>query len=212
MFHTVIIPSAKRPQMLHETVTSLLQQETPADQILITVADSSYVLPETVALPNVKLVLAHPGLCHQINDAIPHIDTCTNLVSILDDDVELAPDYFTHARTFSKEHPEIAVFNGFLVRNGNVERTEGRSLLLAFSDEPDHSFDPIPTVYGCNINTRPDILRTIKFDQRLPLYGWLCDADFGFRSQRFGICVSYNACRLVHLMTHSGRISGLLRL
>ncbi|MBH8576310.1 glycosyltransferase [Nostocaceae cyanobacterium CENA369] len=208
MFHTVIIPSAKRPQILHETIASMLQQQTPADQILITVADKSYVLPETLAFPKVQIVLARPGLCQQVNDAIPYIDSCATFVSILDDDVELAPDYFTHARIFSEEHPEVAAFSGFLVRNGNVERSEGRSLLLSFTDEPDRSFEIQSTVYGCNINTRPEVLRTVKFDERLPLYGWLCDADFGFRCRKFGICVSYNACRLVHLMTSSGRISG----
>jgi GT2 family glycosyltransferase len=207
MFHTVIIPSAKRPQILHETVTSLMQQQTPADQILITVADQSYVLSETTALPTVKLVLAGSGLCRQINDAIPYIDLNSTLVSILDDDVELATDYFTYARAFGQEHPEISAFSGYLVRNGDVERLEGRSLLQAFTGKPDQSF-VTRTVYGCNINTRPDILRTVKFDQRLPLYGWLCDADFSSRCQSFGKTVSYNACRLVHLMTPSGRISG----
>ncbi|WP_409879262.1 hypothetical protein [Dendronalium sp. ChiSLP03b] len=40
--------------------------------------------------------------------------------TVLNNDIELAPDYLTHTLTFSQEHLEIAAFSKFLFLNGNV--------------------------------------------------------------------------------------------
>jgi hypothetical protein len=59
------------------------------------------------------------------------------------------------------------------------------------------------------MNIRRQVFDHISFDERLPLYGWLEDADFAARSQHLGKQGTYDACRTVHLLEQKMRLSGV---
>jgi hypothetical protein len=54
---------------------------------------------------------------------------------------------------------------------------------------------------------RTDVLQTERFDERLPLYGWLEDRDFLHRCAKHGKIVRNQGALVAHLATRSGRTS-----
>ena len=65
----------------------------------------------------------------------------------------------------------------------------------------------IKDFYGCNMFVRTDVLRTERFDERLPLYGWLEDRDFLWRCAKHGKMLRNQGALIAHLATRSGRTS-----
>jgi hypothetical protein len=63
--------------------------------------------------------------------------------------------------------------------------------------------------YGCNMALRVAAATHCRFDDRLPLYGWLEDVDFSLQLARCGRIVQASAARGVHLGIKQGRQSGV---
>lgn len=63
--------------------------------------------------------------------------------------------------------------------------------------------------YGCNMAFRSKAIENLWFDERLSLFGWLEDRDFGFRVASRARRVSADFIWGVHLGLRSGRVSGL---
>lgn len=65
--------------------------------------------------------------------------------------------------------------------------------------------------YGCNMAIRMAPVRQhgLRFDETLPLYGWLEDVDFSRRLAPYGKIVKSPSLCGVHLGVKSGRNSGL---
>jgi Glycosyl transferase family 2 len=205
--HAVVIASTRRPDVLAETVDSILSGIVLPSLILISVPDEQDVAPRTAALPVVKVILARRGLCHQINDAVKALPPEIKLVTLFDDDVEVARDYLERVAGFLAEHPEVVVCDGLVVRDGGITRQEAMDLLRQPAPD-DRSFHQHTGIYGGNSTSRVEMLRRHPFDERLPLYAWLCDLDYGIRCSTDGQVGTHPGCRFVHLMVSSGRISG----
>jgi GT2 family glycosyltransferase len=63
--------------------------------------------------------------------------------------------------------------------------------------------------YGCNMAFRVSAIAGLRFDERLPLYGWLEDLDFGAQvARRRGKLVKVGAAAGVHLGVKGGRVAG----
>ena len=62
---------------------------------------------------------------------------------------------------------------------------------------------------GCNMAFRYSALRNIHFDERLPLYAWLEDADFRGQAERYGHVIRAEALSGVHLGHKQGRGRGV---
>jgi GT2 family glycosyltransferase len=63
--------------------------------------------------------------------------------------------------------------------------------------------------YGCNMSIRMSAIGELRFDERLPLYGWQEDVDFTSQLRARGRVVRVNALRGVHLGVKAGRINGM---
>jgi GT2 family glycosyltransferase len=89
-------------------------------------------------------------------------------------------------------------------------RAEDRAAARNALAEPVIALEVTPAsgLYGCSMNVRREILQLEQFDERLRRYGWLEDADFGVRVRRRGAVGSTSSCRLYHLRSPQGRISG----
>jgi Glycosyl transferase family 2 len=208
MSHVVIIASTRRPEVLADTVDSVLAGTWKPPLILLATPDEADVAPRTGALPMVRHIQARRGLCHQLNDAVAALPPDVSVVTVFDDDVELAPDYLERARAFLVEHPEICVFDGRVIVDGRISRSEAKEIFSQPLPDDDRSFHPNVHIYGCNFTSRVEMLRRHPFDERLPLYAWQFEVDYGIRCNADGKVGTYYGCRFVHLMVTSGRING----
>jgi len=207
---TVIICTVNRPTILHETVLGLLKQTVQPGSIILSLCDEDSALSETRALPLVRCILGPQGSSVQRNTAIPLVRTPYAL--FLDDDVELAHDYIEQMERIFAADPSIAAASGRIVADGakdgkGIQRDAAVKAVLEYSGSRACAAIKIKEFYGCNMFLRSDILRTERFDERLPLYGWLEDRDFLWRCAKHGKMVRNQGAVIAHLATRSGRTS-----
>lgn len=207
---TVIICSANRPAILHDTVLGLLKQKVRPISVILSLYNESSVLAETQALPNVRCILGPQGSSVQRNSAIPLAHT--PFVLFLDDDVELATDYIEQMERVATEDPSIVAASGKVVADGaadgkGIGREAAIKAVLEYSGSRACTGIKLKEFYGCNMFVRSDVLRTERFDERLPLYSWLEDRDFLWRCSKHGKMVRNQASVIAHLATRLGRTS-----
>ena len=207
---TVVICSAGRPVILHETVLGLLKQTVQPASIILSLCAENSALSETQGLPLVRCILGPKGLASQRNTAIPFVRTRYTL--FLDDDVELASDYIEQMERLFAADPTIVGASGGVAADGAPARVPiDRRVAARAIREYTGSRDCVPfkDVYGCNMFVRSDVLQVERFDERLPLYGWLEDLDFSLRLKKHGRIVRHRGALVAHLATRSGRTSDL---
>ena len=214
MFHSVIIPSIGRPAVLAATVASLRRQTAPPDEVILSVTGEADLTPETARCPGVAVVVGPRGSSVQRNRAIDRVSPAADVVTFLDDDVELAPEHMEWVRRLFAERDDIAVAWGHMiadgVKHGGIERDQARALLAAhtagggFSAAREGGYGAL----GGNMHARRVVLEQVRFDERLALYGWLEDRDVAARCARFGKVGQYDRAVFVHLGVSSGRVSG----
>lgn len=207
---TVIICSAGRPLILHETVLGLLKQTVRADSIVLSLCDEGSVFPETLGLPGVRGIFGAKGLTRQRNAAIPHART--PFVLFLDDDVELAHDYTDQMQQVFQADHAIVAGSGAVAADGardgaGIDRKTAIKAVQEYRGS--RACVAVKDLYGCNMFVRSEVLRVERFDERLPLYGWLEDLDFRRRCEKYGKIVRNQAAVIAHLGTRSGRTSDL---
>jgi hypothetical protein len=134
------------------------------------------------------------------------LNNSAEIVSIFDDDVELASDYLKNAEQLFYMRPEVILFDGHFYHPGPCER-EIALQLIASNPERDYSFKATGTAWGCNMNFRRWALDRERFDDMLDSYAWLSDYDLSERVAKFGLAGQYKGCCFVHLQTQSGRTS-----
>lgn len=207
---TVIICSVNRPSILHETVLGLLKQTVQPGSIILSLCDESSVLSETKAVPCVRCVYGPQGSSVQRNAAIPF--AATPYALFLDDDVELAPGYIEQMEQVFARDPSIAAASGKIVADGaedgkGIDRQVAINAILSHRPIPGCESIEIKEFFGCNMFIRSELLRFERFDERLPLYGWLEDRDFLWHCARHGKMVRNRGAVMAHLATRSGRTS-----
>ena len=207
---TVIICSANRPTILHETVLGLLNQTVHPESIILSLCDEGCALTETKALPGVRCILGPQGSSVQRNTAIPLAQTPYTL--FLDDDVELAHDYIEEMEHIFAEDPSIVAASGGVAADGardgkGIEREAAIKAILNHSGSRAYVVVNFLDPFGFNMFVRSDVLRTERFDERLKLYGWLEDRDFAWGCEKHGKIVRNQAAVVAHLGTPSGRTS-----
>jgi GT2 family glycosyltransferase len=208
MFHSVIIASTGRPEILGATVSSLRQQTVSPDEIIIALTEQADLPPMSEMGALVRVIFAPRGVTRQLNAAVAQTDLRCELVSIFDDDVELAPEYLAKVREFFRVHSDVIFFDGECAAHGVIDHIQARKI-LQLQSEGSESFRQGCSVWGCNMNIRRWVLDRERFDETVALYGWLHEFDFGHRVEKLGRCGRYSGCRFVHLEVPSGRISGV---
>jgi GT2 family glycosyltransferase len=204
--HAVIIASANRPEMLGETLASLQRQSVLPALVILSVTRPEDVPPDAEA-DGIEVVIGRRGSSLQRNDALDRLPQGIEIVSFLDDDIELDPGYLASIHGFLTEHPEIVIVDGAVLSDGGVTRCEAIRI-VAQAPPPAPGFVNSRNAYGCNMTVRRSVAETVRFDERLKLYAWLEDADFTHRCLEHGACARYFAARLVHMRTSVGRVSG----
>ncbi len=206
--HAVIIASSGRSAILADTLASLARQSALPGQVVLSVPR-----PEDAPAPGpagplaVEVAITRKGSSTQRNDGLDRLRPDIALVTFLDDDVELEPGYLAAVRGFLDRHPEVAIADGTLLRDGRIDRAQAIRIVEE-APPPGAGFAYTRNAYGCNMTVRRAVADAVRFDERLKLYAWLEDADFTRRCLAHGRCAQVEAARLVHLFAKAGRVSG----
>lgn len=205
MFHSVIIASRGRSEILKETLESIWNQDDTPDEVIISVVEKSD-LPISFTSKHVIVLFGSAGLCAQRNLGLKSINSQCNLVSFLDDDLELAPGYFSEVRSAFSKGSAIAGANGNILNEG-CSREYARGILCHAHDRQEiKSMQSLKSLYGCNMHFRKEYAIKEQFDERLLLYAWLEDYDYSSRISKHGPLFFIPTAKLCHLKEPSGRM------
>jgi GT2 family glycosyltransferase len=138
-----------------------------------------------------------------------------DIMLFLDDDFLVDARYVGTVHAVFAAEPDVVVATGMPyaddVKGPGLSVARGRCLIEAAGNPAlDTGFIAAPHGYGCNMAIRLTAARQhgVRFDERLPLYGWSEDIDFSHSLGRHGRIVKLRGARGVHLGVKSGRASG----
>jgi glycosyltransferase involved in cell wall biosynthesis len=207
---TVMIPTAKRPSVLTDTVNSVLSQSAPPRKVIIIANEPGDVETCVRDNPKVTLLFDRGSLTHKRNLALPYVEG--KYVFFADDDIELHHAYLSEAVLLLEDFPGIVGLSGKVLKDGDVSRAKAKELIRT-AREPDHWRGRFlvrgryKQLYGCNMVLRRSVLERETFDDELPGYCFGEDYDFWVRVRRYGITGIYDRCIAVHLQAAGGRSS-----
>jgi GT2 family glycosyltransferase len=213
---TVVVASLGRAQALGELLVQLHGQTCPPDQILLSVTKEEDVPSNAARHDNVKVLVGPKGSCAQRNMAIDHIEPACDLVLFCDDDYVPSRYMMERLRAFFAVNPEVTGASGQLLADGihgaGISSAEAQDIIDAYDAQPAPELVPHRDrygLYGCNMAFRTAAIGAIRFDERLPLYGWQEDIDFSAQIARGGRIVATHAFAGVHRGVKQGRSSGV---
>ena len=213
------IATAGRREQLALTLQQLAGQTLPPIKVLVCPAApedfDDFALPD-VGGPILR-VTGPRGLCAQRNAIISQVTDCDVLLFI-DDDYYPAPDYLEQvARAFDANRDVVIVTS-----HPEHDGATGPGLTHEFAIDALRARENRSTAaatgvvdtyggYGCNLSVRLStvLAHNLRFDENLPLYGWLEDIDFSRRVAAHGRVVACQSLYGVHLGTKRGKSSGV---
>lgn len=211
------IATAGRREQLAKTLVQLARLSPLPQRVVLAPASSGdYDGSCPSELRDRLVVVEGPrGLCAQRNSIL---DACTtsDVIIFLDDDFYPAFDYVARISTLFANNPEVVAATHHPRLDGatgpGVEHEQALEALAALEVEGsgDERIRGTYGGYGCNMSLRMAPIRQhgLRFDENLPLYGWLEDIDFTRRLSAYGRVVTSNQLKGVHLGTKRGRSPG----
>ena len=217
LFIGVAIATAGRAKILGEAIAELSRQSRLADKICVCAPHAADVIG--IELTDTSIFIAHGsrGSCIQRNIIIDNMSEM-DVILFIDDDFFLAKDYLERIEYLFLNDPDIVLATGLVLADGvlgpGLSVSDAR-IILANDQTPSLGLTTPEAVYngyGCNMAVRAALLRKhlIRFDESLPLYGWLEDVDFSRRLAAYGKVVKTVEARGVHLGHKGGRQRGVL--
>jgi GT2 family glycosyltransferase len=214
----LIIVTYGRKAVLSRLLAHLEKQTRSPDQVIVSAPDEGHVeiyRPRQYAL---SYVFGAHGCTAQRNKALDVAElTGAETVVFIDDDFIPADDYIELAEAGLRDNPKWFVLTGRVVFDDvcgpglsfeeGLAKLEASAGPIAVRGEP--AFSHRHGAYGCNMVMRGSDIGAMRFDERLPLYGWQEDTDFSRRLAGSKGIVQLNALRGVHLGIKRGRISGV---
>lgn len=210
------IPTIGRAPILVETLRELALQTRQPDAIIVCGTRSSDLAGVANASPDTVTLISEAGLPRQRNMIIDAA-TSFDVIVFFDDDFLASPDYMSAVEQCMMSDPGIVVVTGKVIADGingpGLTPEAGRQILKVAVAKPSTSHGPVPTFsgYGCNMAVRLSPMRqhALRFDERLPFYGWQEDVDLSRRLAQYGRVVLLDDAQGIHLGAKSGRGSGV---
>lgn len=208
------IASAGRAETLAATVAYLLSPAMPDIPIIVCVPAPDHAAGLS-ACDRVQLLTGPSGLTRQRNAILSACADKADLVLFFDDDFVPHPQFAAHMQQAFAADPAIAIATGRVIADGILGSAIGLAEAVSRLDtsEPQAASGTVRDIYnayGCNMAVKLATARDhgIRFDESLPLYGWLEDVDFSRALARHGRCVEVPGALGVHLGVRSGRQPG----
>ena len=209
----VAIATLGRPSIVEATVRYLLEAQTLKPEIVIISCVKESDVGSSASLAGVRVVVAPPGLPAQRNAALALVSTDIDVLAFFDDDFVAESGWLMAAATAFRDEKDVVSFTGHVI----VDDVKGPG--LSFGEALDIiQTSPVPSdvtwiepfsPYGCNMAFRMSAVGSLRFDERLVLYGWLEDRDFGASvAKGGGRLIKSPQARGVHMGSKGGRVSG----
>lgn len=209
----VAIATTGRPAIVAQVVRHLAYQDRLPDGIVVVGASHDDIAGLDANARRLEVLLAERGLCKQRNAALRHIGRSSDVVVFLDDDFVPARDFLRRLEILFRYRPEVVGATGILVADGAhtspIEFEDAVHRLDRLEERPAHRLMECRSLYGCNMAFRLDAAEGLRFDERLPLYGWQEDVDFTFQLGWRGKLVRTSELTGIHLGSRSGKTSGV---
>lgn len=209
------IASVGRPEILQTTVDRLSRQRRAADRTILSLASDADVADAArLRRQGVEIVTGLRGLTRQRNAILDAAGDC-DVVVFFDDDFVPCEDYLANAETLMQSRNDVALATGAVLADGiggpGLSFSDAFDLVGAKARPDAAAVTSTYNGYGCNMVVRASAARRngVRFDERLPLYGWLEDVDFSRRLAKHGAIVHAGTLRGVHLGVKRGRQSGV---
>jgi hypothetical protein len=214
----VAIATKGRPKVLKETLAMLGRQTRKPDSVLVAPAQPADLAGIHLLTEGCRHVVGPAGLCAQRNSILSELvkEDVQDIVVFFDDDYFPCKDYLAAVERAFVEEPDIVMTTGALIADGikgpGISVASGRALVeqAEWVAKVTGRRVIVYNGYGCNMAFRlAPVLQGMRFDERLPQYGWLEDVDFSRRLAPYGRIVKLPDARGVHLGTKSGRTPGI---
>ncbi|MEL6060812.1 MULTISPECIES: glycosyltransferase family 2 protein [unclassified Methylobacterium] len=209
------IPSAGRKGILSDTLAHLSRQVRRPDKVILcTPDDEDDQTPDFDRALDLIHIRAPKGSCSQRNAMLDLLKDEAGILLIIDDDFFVHRQYLDAIETIMQARPDIALANGHIIKDGiigpGIPVAEANRMLDETPADPTRPATVRDKIvgYGCNMAIRLEHARDVRFDENLPLYGWLEDVDFSHQLSRSGKIVDVSAISGVHLGIKMGRTPG----
>lgn len=207
-----VIATTGRPDIVKRVVSRLRDQSRPPDGVLVVGASPDDIAGLDGAFDNLEMRISRRGLCRQRNCALDHLGARTDVVAFFDDDFVPAHDFLARLDALLSRQPEVVGATGVLLADGAqsqpISFDEAVSRLDLSGDRPPQSTSDCVSLYGCNMAIRLSAAAGLRFDEKLPLYGWQEDVDFTHQLSWRGRLVRTSELTGVHMGARSGKTSG----
>jgi hypothetical protein len=216
MLIAVGLATAGRPELLKFSLAALRRQSRAADAVFLCAPTEADIAELDSNVSGLRVLLGPRGLTRQRNEILRHA-TEFDVVIFFDDDFFAAPAYIGVVEQVFAEHKDVAMATGSLVADGilgpGIAIEEALIAVEAVTEDGvavSGALTEVYSGYGCNMAIRigPVRVNALKFDERLPLYGWLEDLDFSRQLAPFGRIVHISNAYGVHLGIKRGRQAG----
>lgn len=196
----------------------LRRQSKPPARIVFSVEKSADLpgAPGPELGHDVEIVMGPRGLCAQRNRGMARVFGDCDVVVFYDDDFLPGRRSLEGVAAIFGAHPDVVGVTGLVLADGVTRGGVSLDQALALVEAYDAAPPPPPailaeirTAYGCNMAFRCAAASGLRFDERLPLYGWQEDVDFAGQISRRGRVVKTNAFAGVHLGVTAGRTPGV---
>ena len=206
-----------RPRIVADTVNWLLTDpKKMPDRIVLCGASEKDVQTSQLEMndKHLNFIISEKGLTRQRNALL---DACADadFVIFLDDDFLVADGFIDSVKELFECNPDVVMATGNVLADGikgpGLGFVEGQALLTKRPSADNSMLSDVYNGYGCNMAVRmaPILKNELRFDEKLPLYGWLEDVDFSRQLAKFGRIVRSSQMRGVHLGTKQGRTNGV---
>jgi glycosyltransferase involved in cell wall biosynthesis len=219
LYTAVIITTKDRPHGVSNLLDTLALQTVLPDVIVVSACDRSDIEQSSVGAKNVQVLFGPPGLTAQRNRALSLVQGKCDIVIFFDDDFIPSRFWIERIQMLLTTQSDVGCVTGRVlidgVSTGEIEWSDGQSIVSKADSSKtivtmnDHNTQDLKSPYGCNMAFRAKTIEHLRFDERLVLYGWLEDRDFGFRAGARARMISTDVVWGVHLGIKSGRVSGL---
>jgi glycosyltransferase involved in cell wall biosynthesis len=209
----VAVATRGRPVVVSQTLRHLMATQThPPDAVIVSCVERADA-GDLVDDDRVTVLTGKMGSSVQRNNALDHLPAGIDVVVFLDDDFVADPNWLASALQAFTDESRVVGLTGRVVADGikgpGIPFDEAVRLVetAPISAEPhwERPFSP----YGCNMAFRVQAIGDTRFDERLVLYGWLEDRDFGASvAKKGGDLVKCGQAHGVHMGVKVGRTSG----
>lgn len=201
-----------RPEVVSKTVRHFLSTQRLAPSTVLVSCVTPEDAGDLVHLEGLTIVLGPVGSASQRNTALNELDPKTDIVAFFDDDFIAHPNWLAEAAQVFQDESSVVGITGHVIADGikgpGIAFEDAARTVAAVAEAKRciETFSP----YGCNMAFRMKAIGSLRFDERLILYGWLEDRDFGAAlAKKGGRLVKWSGCQGVHMGVKSGRTSGV---